>query len=216
MTLTFWPEIHRAHPRLMGSLCMKFHDDMCKGKANMQHLTIFSNQCIKTLTFDPKIHRAHPRLMGSLCMKFHDDKWKGKAIIIMRHKSFSVINAFWPWPLNPKINRAYPQLMGSLCVKFHDDRCKGKAVMQLDHFTWPRVYRRMDGQTDRQADKTDRMIPVYPLASLLGVINIATHRKNMSHIIYTATEAVKYRLKCSLKHCVSVTSKGGGRKKHNW
>ena len=29
-------KINRAHPRLMGSLCVKFHDDRCKGKVVMQ------------------------------------------------------------------------------------------------------------------------------------------------------------------------------------
>ena len=31
------PEINRTHPRLMGSLCMKFHYERCKGKAIMRH-----------------------------------------------------------------------------------------------------------------------------------------------------------------------------------
>ena len=33
----FDPETHRVHSHLMESLCMKFHDDRCKGKAIMQH-----------------------------------------------------------------------------------------------------------------------------------------------------------------------------------
>ena len=78
--------------------------------------------------------------MGSLHVKFHDDRCKGKAV--MRRKSFSVINALWPWPLDLKIYRAHPCLMGSLHVKFHDDRCKGKAVMRRKPFSviyalWP-------------------------------------------------------------------------------
>ena len=31
------PKIKRAHPQLMGSLCMKFHDDNCKWEANTTH-----------------------------------------------------------------------------------------------------------------------------------------------------------------------------------
>ena len=34
LTLTydlFDPKINRAHPCLMGSLCVKFHDERCKG-----------------------------------------------------------------------------------------------------------------------------------------------------------------------------------------
>ena len=36
MTLTFDLKIYRAHPCLMGSLHVKFHDDRCKGKAVMR------------------------------------------------------------------------------------------------------------------------------------------------------------------------------------
>ena len=39
VTLTFdllTPDIHKAHPRLMASLHVKFHDDRCKGKAVMR------------------------------------------------------------------------------------------------------------------------------------------------------------------------------------
>ena len=124
--------------------------------------------------FDPKINRAHPQLIGSLCVKFHNDRCKG--IAIMRHKSFSVINALWPWPLDPKINRVHPLLlrnlcvndlkinrvhlwlMGSLCLKFHDDRCKGKAVMRLNHFTLQGVY------TNRRTG----LFQYTPLTSLRG------------------------------------------------
>ena len=81
------------------------------------------------LTFWPKYQWAHPQLIESLCMKFHDDRYKGKAIL--QHKPFSVINAWWPWPLDPEINRAHPRLMGGLCMKFHDDWCKGKAIMRV-------------------------------------------------------------------------------------
>ena len=33
----FDPKTYRAYPQLMGSLCMKFHDDRWKGKAIMWH-----------------------------------------------------------------------------------------------------------------------------------------------------------------------------------
>ena len=34
---SFDHEIKRAYSKLVGSLYVKFHDDMCKGKAIMQH-----------------------------------------------------------------------------------------------------------------------------------------------------------------------------------
>ena len=129
--LDLWPfdlKIYRAHPWLMGSLHVKFHDDRCKGKAVMRRKPFSVIYALWLWPFDLKIYRAHPCLMGSLHVKFHDDRCKGKAV--MRRKQFSVIYALWPWPLDLKIYRAHPCLMGSLHVKFHDDRCKGKAVMR--------------------------------------------------------------------------------------
>ena len=131
-----WPfdsEINRAHPRLIGSLCMKFHDDRWKGKAVVQHKPFSITYALWPWPFDPEINRTYPRLMWSLCMKFHDYKCKGKAI--MRYKP--VINALWPWPLDPKINKAHPWLIRCLCMKFHDDKCKGKAFMCRNYFTYP-------------------------------------------------------------------------------
>ena len=93
VTLTFDPEIHRAHSRLMGSLCAKFHDDKCKGKAVMRqnnftffifNLAIFSYQCIVTLTFDLLTRKSlgqNPWLIRSLYVKFHEDRCKGKVVM---------------------------------------------------------------------------------------------------------------------------------------
>ena len=38
VTLTFDLKIYRAHPCLVGSLHVKFHDDRCKGKAVIIHV----------------------------------------------------------------------------------------------------------------------------------------------------------------------------------
>ena len=127
--LELWPfvlKIYRAHPWLMWSLHVKFHDNRCKGKAVMHQKPFSVIYALWPWPFDLKIYRAHPCLMGSLHVKFHDDRCKGKAV--MRWKPFSVIYALWPWPFDLKIYRTHPWLMGSLHVKFHDDKCKGKAV----------------------------------------------------------------------------------------
>ena len=34
---SFDPEIDMAHPRLMGSICLKVCDDRCKGKGILRH-----------------------------------------------------------------------------------------------------------------------------------------------------------------------------------
>ena len=75
------PKINSVHPWLMGSLHVKFHDDMCKGKAIMRHKQFPIINALWPWPFDPKINRAHSRLMGSLCAKFHDDGCKGKAVM---------------------------------------------------------------------------------------------------------------------------------------
>ena len=74
------PDFNRAHPRLMGSLFMKFHDDRCNGKAIMRSMT---------LTFDlltPKSIGQIPNSVG-LCVQFNDDTCKGNAD--MRHNYLS-------------------------------------------------------------------------------------------------------------------------------
>ena len=136
--LDLWPfvlKIYRAHPCLMGSLHVKFHDDRCKGKAVMRRkpFSVIYALWPWPLTFWPQIYRAHPWLMGSLPVTFHDDRRKWK--VVMRRKPFSVIYALWPWPFDLKIYRAHPWLMGRLHMKFHDDRCKGKAVMRRKPFS---------------------------------------------------------------------------------
>ena len=93
----FDPEIDRAHPCLMASLHVKFHDDRCKGKA-VTCLKPFSViYALWPWPFDLKIYRAHPCLMGRLHVKFHDDRCKKK--VVMCRKPFSVIYAWWHWPL---------------------------------------------------------------------------------------------------------------------
>ena len=49
--LPFDLKITRAHPQLIGSLCVKFHDDKYKEIAIMRHKRFFGNQYIVTLTF---------------------------------------------------------------------------------------------------------------------------------------------------------------------
>ena len=147
MHCDLWPfdlKIYRAHPCLMGSLHVKFHDDRCKGKAVMRRKPFSVIYALWPWPLDLKIYRAHPWLIGSLHVKFHDDRCKGKAV--MRRKPFSVIYELWPWPLDLKIYRANPCLMGSLHVKFHDDRCKGKPKCG-------RTGGGTDGRTDRRTDR---------------------------------------------------------------
>ena len=81
--LPFDRETCRAYPRLIGSICMMFHNERCKGKVIMRHKPFTIINALWPWPFDLRIHRAHPCLMRSLCAKFHDDKCKRK--LVMRH-----------------------------------------------------------------------------------------------------------------------------------
>ena len=122
-----WPldlKIYRAHPWLMGSLHVKFHDDRCKGKAVMHRKPFSVIYALWPWPFDLKIYRAHPWLMGSLHVKFHDDRCKGKAVMRRKPKCGR--------PLTLKIYRART-----------DGRTDGKAVMRRK----PKCGRHTDGRT---------------------------------------------------------------------
>ena len=95
----FDPKINRAHPWLMGSKCMKFHDHRWITESVIvgNHFQITMRHDLDLWPFDPKINRAHPWLMGSKSMKFHDHRWITESVIV--RKPFSNNHAPWPWPL---------------------------------------------------------------------------------------------------------------------
>ena len=74
------PKIDKGHPKLMGSLCVIFHDDRCKSKGIMQDKQFSVFNAFWPWPFDHKINRTHPQLIGSLCVKFHDDKCEGNQL----------------------------------------------------------------------------------------------------------------------------------------
>ena len=71
MTLTFdlWPQINRAHPWLIGSKCMKFHDHWWITYS--QSWSGNHSQSPMPHDFDFFTSRAHPWLVGSKWTKFH-------------------------------------------------------------------------------------------------------------------------------------------------
>ena len=89
----FYPIILRAYPRLILSLCVKFDDCRCKGKAVMRQEPIFSHQCIVILTylaFLPRYHKGISWTHKSLCVKLHDYRCEDK--VIMHRQPFSGVN----------------------------------------------------------------------------------------------------------------------------
>ena len=139
----FDPKIHGSYPRLMGSLCMKFHDDRCKRKAIMRHkpFSVISALWPSPLT---------PKSIGHILNSWGVFNWSfmmiGVKKVITQHKPFSAISHYdidlWQQFKLSKITRAYPGLTGNLCVKFDECRCKGKAIMHHNLFSvittlWP-------------------------------------------------------------------------------
>ena len=96
----FDPKINRAHPWLMGSKCMKFHDHRLITESVIVRKPFSNNHAPWPWPLDLKINRAHPWLMVSKCMKFHDH-WLITESVIVR-KPFSNNHAPWPWPLTSK------------------------------------------------------------------------------------------------------------------
>ena len=60
----FYPKINRAHPWLMGSKCMKFHDHRLITELVMVRKPFTINHAPWPWPFDFKINRAHLWLMG--------------------------------------------------------------------------------------------------------------------------------------------------------
>ena len=88
--LDLWPfdlKINRAHPWLMVSKCMKFHDHRLITESVIVRKPFSNNHAPWPWPFDLKINRAHPWLMVSKCMKFHDH-WLITESVIVR-KPFS-------------------------------------------------------------------------------------------------------------------------------
>ena len=101
--LDLWPfdlKINRAHPWLMVSKCMKFHDHRLITESvivRKPFSKITMRHDLDLWPFDLKINRAHPWLMVSKCMKFHDHRLITESVIV--RKPFSNNHAPWPWPL---------------------------------------------------------------------------------------------------------------------
>ena len=98
--LDLWPfdlKINRAHPWLMVSKCMKFHDHRLITESVIVRKPFSNYHAPWPWPFDLKINRAHPWLMVSKCMKFHDHRLITESVIV--RKPFSNNHAPWPWPL---------------------------------------------------------------------------------------------------------------------
>ena len=123
MTLTFDLKIKRAHPWLMGSTYMKFHDHRLITESVIAQKPFTINHASWPWPLDLKINKAPPWFIGSKCTKFHNHRLITEQVIV--RKPFKNNHTPWPWPFDLKINRAHPWLMGSKCMKFHYYISKG-------------------------------------------------------------------------------------------
>ena len=149
----FDPKINRAHPWLMGSKCMKFHD----------HRWITESVIVRKLVW--RTDRLTDRLTDrqTECKPIVPSGFTGGGLITMRHDldlwPFDLkINRAHPWLMvskcmkfqpcamtltfDLKINRAHPWLMVSKCMKFHDHRLITESVIvrkpfSNNHAPWP-------------------------------------------------------------------------------
>ena len=79
----FDPKIDRAHPWLMGSMCMNFHD-----------YRLITETLI---VWKPFTMNHAPWPMGCMCLKFHDYKLITESVIVQ--KPFTMNHAPWRLPL---------------------------------------------------------------------------------------------------------------------
>ena len=125
----FDPKINRAHPWLMGSKCMKFHD----------HRWITESVIVRKLVWrtDRQTDRqTDGQTDGQTeCKPIVPSGFTGGGLITMRHDLDL-------WPFDLKINRAHPWLMVSKCMKFHDHWLITESVIvrkpfSNNHAPWP-------------------------------------------------------------------------------
>ena len=146
----FDPKVNRAHPWLMGSVPVKFHEDRCKGEAVMHIKPFYLTPCIVTLTFDLLTLKSTRPILDSwgVCLwSFMRIGVKGKHLCTWNHFTWYMHCDLDLWLFDPNVNRAHPWLMGSVPMKFHENRCKGEAVMHMKPFyltyalwPWPLTY----------------------------------------------------------------------------
>ena len=129
------PDTHRAHPPLMWSLCVKFHDDRCKGKGIMRYypFSVINALCPWPLTFWSRGQQGPSLTHGDSACKVSWGLCKGQAV--MRMKPFYLTYALWPWPLTLILTGPIPDSWGVCQWSFMRIGVKGKQLCACNHFT---------------------------------------------------------------------------------
>ena len=155
--LDLWPfdlKINRAHPWLMVSKCMKFHDHRLITESVIVRKPFSNNHAPWPW---PLTSKSIGRILDSWWVSvwsFMIIGWLQSQLSSGNHFQITMRHDLDLWPFDPKINRAHPWLMGSKCMKFHDHRWITESV----------IVRKLVWRTDRQTDwRTDRVQTYSPL-----------------------------------------------------
>ena len=159
--LDLWPfdlKINRAHPWLMVSKCMKFHDHRLITESVIVRKPFSNNHAPWPW---PLTSKSIGRILDSWWVSvwsFMIIGWLQSQLSSGNHFQITMRHDLDLWPFDPKINRAHPWLMGSKCMKFHDHRWITESVI-VRKLVW-----RTDRQTDWRTDWwTDRVQTYSPL-----------------------------------------------------
>ena len=139
--LDLWPfnlKINRAHPWLMVSKCMKFHDHRLITESVIVRKPFSNKPCAMTLTFDLLTSKSIGRILDSWWVSvwsFMIIGWLQSQLSSGNHFQITMRHDLDLWPFDLKINRAHPWLMVSKCMKFHDHRWITESVIVRKPFS---------------------------------------------------------------------------------
>ena len=130
--LDLWPfdlKINRAHPWLMGSKCMKFHDHWLITESVIVRKPFSNNHAPWPW---PLTSKSIGRILDSWWVSvwsFMIIGWLQSQLSSGNHFQITMRHDLDLWPFDLKINRAHPWLMVSKCMKFHDHRLITESVI---------------------------------------------------------------------------------------
>ena len=130
------PKVDRAHPWLMGSVSVQFHEDRCKGEAVMCMKPFYLTHTLLPWSLDPKVHSAHNWLLLRLHVKIHEDMCKGGAVMRLKPFYQTVQSLHRDLDLlTPKSIEPILDSWGDCMCSFMRIGVKGKQLCTWNHLT---------------------------------------------------------------------------------
>ena len=105
--LDLWPEINRAHPQLMRSLDLKFHDYRWKGKEIMQRKWFLVIRALWPWLLTSKSIEHILNSIGFSVWSFVMKGVKGKQLCVITIFSSQCIISLWSWPVTFWLQNQY-------------------------------------------------------------------------------------------------------------